>query len=486
MQNNSSRFATVEEIINDRNITKVELNDIKVSGLPIGCDGNDYYMDTNEMHNLVIGSTGSGKTQSIVIPMIKSSIMAGETFVTIDVKGELYNLVSKSLEEKNYNTVVIDFSDKQIGNRWNPFTLIINYYNNNDKRKANTLLRQMARQIFTDNVSASIDPFWSNSAEDYFIGLANVLLELKKDNITLLDIYHLSEYTGSNKYFFSKYFINKNNNSEVFLSSIINAPAETKGSIISVFKEKLNKFIVDSSLMNLMQTTDFDLINSDFKKTAVFIILPEYESFKEIYSILIRQLYDKLVLEIDNKRLNGRVNFIMDDFYKCSPIENLDLILSASRSRNIRFTVLLQAIEELTEMYGEEIGNKIKYQFGNTLYLLSNSIKTLEEISNICGKNYESGHNLITVEELRTLKQWEGILIKIRQYPFKTYLKPDYNLKWNMTNGCSNTTKREEIQISNYQLFKEFIESKVESSNVSNIDDLIKRIDDKLEELEKE
>ncbi len=484
MQNNASRFATKEEIINDRNISKVDFNNIVTSGLPIGVDGSDYYMDTGGMHNLIIGSTGSGKTQSTVIPMIKSSILAKETFVVVDVKGELYNQVSKELEKDSYNTIVIDFSDKECGNSWNPFTLITYYYNQNNKRKANTLLRQMANQIFKSDIKENVDPFWSNSASDYFIGLVNILLELKKDNITLLDVYYLSEYANTYKDFYLNYFENKNKDSEVFLSGIVNAPTETRGSIVSVFKEKLNQFIVDNSLMNLMQTTDFDLINSNFNKTAVFIVLPEYENFKEIYTILIRQLYDKIVTEIDNKKLSGRVNFIMDDFYKCAPIDNFDLLLSASRSRSIRFTILLQNLEELTEMYGLELGNKVKYQFGNILYLLSSSLTTLEEISNYCGKDYNNNGNLLTVEELRTLKQWEAVLIRIRQYPFKTYLEPDYKISWNFTDGSCEIKKRQNNEITNYQSFKSFIENKIDLSDSCKVDDLIKKIDDKIEELD--
>lgn len=482
MQNNPSRFATKEEIINGRNICKIDFNNVVASGLPIYYD-NDYYMDTSSIHNLVIGSTGSGKTQSVVIPMVKSSILAKETFVLVDVKGEIYNLVSKKLEEEKYNTIVIDFNDSLVGNSWNPFTLITDYYKKNNKRKVNTLLRQMAKQIF-DSRNINGDPFWNNSAEDYFIGLANILLELKKDNITLLDIYYLSEYISKNKNFYANYFLEKNKESEVFLSLVSSAPNETRDSIISVFKEKLNKFIVDSNLMNLLQKTDFDLVNSNFEKTAIFLILPEYEEFSEIYTILIRQLYDKIVTEIDNKKLDKKVNFIMDDFYKCSPIDNLDLILAASRSRNIRFTILLQSLEQLTEMYGKEIGNKVKYQFGNILYLLSNSLDTLEEISNYCGKNYEVGHNLITVEELRTLKQWECIFISLRNYPFKGMLQPDYKINWNFQEGKADLKARNSNELSIYQDIDKFIHDTTNIPNNIDVNDLIKRIDDKISELE--
>ena len=47
-------------------ISKIE--EIKKSGIPVGYDDNSIYLDCKESHTLVIGSTGSGKTQSIVLP----------------------------------------------------------------------------------------------------------------------------------------------------------------------------------------------------------------------------------------------------------------------------------------------------------------------------------------------------------------------------------------------------------------------------------
>ena len=52
---------------------------IEKSGLPMGYDQTNLFINTSESHSLIIGASGSGKTQSIMLPMLKMSIMAGES-----------------------------------------------------------------------------------------------------------------------------------------------------------------------------------------------------------------------------------------------------------------------------------------------------------------------------------------------------------------------------------------------------------------------
>ena len=43
-----------------------------------------------EYHNLIIGSTGAGKTQVIVNPLVKILGKAGESMIITAPKGEIY------------------------------------------------------------------------------------------------------------------------------------------------------------------------------------------------------------------------------------------------------------------------------------------------------------------------------------------------------------------------------------------------------------
>ena len=48
------------------------------------------WIDNSEYHNLIIGSTGAGKTQVVVNPLVKILAKAGESMIITDPKGEIY------------------------------------------------------------------------------------------------------------------------------------------------------------------------------------------------------------------------------------------------------------------------------------------------------------------------------------------------------------------------------------------------------------
>ena len=61
-----------------------------VAGIPLINNGKEIWVDDGEWHNLVIGSTASGKTETIVQPMVKTLAKAGESMIITDPKGEIY------------------------------------------------------------------------------------------------------------------------------------------------------------------------------------------------------------------------------------------------------------------------------------------------------------------------------------------------------------------------------------------------------------
>ena len=116
-----SRFATREEMENSFGVVKLNLKQkIDQGGLPIGCDGDDFYIDSENAHHLVIGSTGSGKTQATVLPMINTLIEASDSFLVTDVQGEIYRQVGGHLQKKGYTTFILNFKDYRRGYHWNP------------------------------------------------------------------------------------------------------------------------------------------------------------------------------------------------------------------------------------------------------------------------------------------------------------------------------------------------------------------------------
>lgn len=74
------------------------------------------------IHTLVIGTTGSGKTQGFVIPTIQilSETASKPSMVVSDPKGELYLRNKVKLEKSGYDVKVIDLREPTLSNRWNP------------------------------------------------------------------------------------------------------------------------------------------------------------------------------------------------------------------------------------------------------------------------------------------------------------------------------------------------------------------------------
>lgn len=118
------------------------------------------WVDDGSYHSLIIGSTGSGKTQSMVLPLVKILAKHGESMIITDPKGEIYEQTANMLKSKGYNVILLNFRDPQKGNAWNPLALPYSLYHEGNKDKANELLDDLAMNILYDEKAQNQDPFW--------------------------------------------------------------------------------------------------------------------------------------------------------------------------------------------------------------------------------------------------------------------------------------------------------------------------------------
>ena len=65
----SSKFASIKEIKDNFTTWKFGKEN-KSGGMVVAIENNKYYIDTSSNHNLIVGSTGSGKTVSVILPLI--------------------------------------------------------------------------------------------------------------------------------------------------------------------------------------------------------------------------------------------------------------------------------------------------------------------------------------------------------------------------------------------------------------------------------
>ena len=471
-----SRWAKEKEMKSDKGVEIVDplAQETTVAGIPLVNDGKRLWVDNGEYHNLVIGSTGSGKSQTIVEPMVELLIKKGESMIITDPKGELYKAASVYMKERGYNVVVLNFREPQNGNAWNPLTLPYQYYRDGNFDKATELLDDVALNILYDPNNKSGDPFWEKSAADYFSGLSLGLFEdAKEREINLNSINYMST-VGEEKFaasnYIKEYFTLKGeaSNAYVFASNTINSPTETKGGILSVFRQKIRLFASRENLSEMLAYSDFDMRKIGKEKTAVFIIIhDEKTTYHGLATIFIKQCYETLidVAQQNGGKLPYRTNFILDEFANMPPLKDVTTMVTAARSRAIRFTFIIQNFAQLKSVYGNEDAETIKGNCGNLVYLISTELAALEEISKMCGevksdeKDKTASTPLVTVTDLQKLKLFEAIIIRWRLAPFKTKYTPNFKMDWGHPAVEAVYPEREKQEV---QLFdvKEFTKKK--------------------------
>ncbi len=481
-----SRWAKDREIKSDKGVEVVNPLDTeaKVAGIPLINDGKNLWVDNGEYHNLVIGSTGSGKSQTIVEPMVELLIKKGESMIITDPKGELYKASSDYMRERGYHVVVLNFRDPQNGNAWNPLTLPYQYYKDGNLDKATELLDDVALNILYDPNNKG-EPFWEKSAADYFSGLALGLFEdAKLEEINLNSINYMST-VGEEKFaasnYIKEYFTLKgeDSNAYIFASNTINSPADTKGGILSVFRQKIRLFASRDNLSEMLAYSDFDMRDIGKEKTAVFIVIhDEKTTYHSLATIFIKQMYETLidVAHANGGQLPYRTNFILDEFANMPPLKDVTTMVTAARSRSIRFTFIIQNFAQLKSVYGNEDAETIKGNCGNLIYLISTELAALEEISKMCGevkssdKDKTASTPLVTVTDLQKLKLFEAIIIRWRLSPFKTKYTPNFKMNWGHAKTEAEFPTREKKVVQKFDV-KEFTKKKKGEKIKSSLND---------------
>ena len=442
-----NRWAKDKEIKEDKNVEKIftNLKEVEAAGIPLISTEKELWVDNGSYHNLVIGSTGSGKTENLVFPMVNALAKKGESMIITDPKGEIYRKTAKNLEDRGYKIIVLNFRETEKGNAWNPLALPYQYFKEKNVDKATELLEDVALNILYDPSSKGDSDFWEKGAADYFSGLTlGLFQDAKEKEVNLNSINYMST-VGEERYatsnFIKEYFNLKGPDSSayMFASTTINAPTDTKGGLLSTFRQKIRMFSTKENLSEMLSYSDFDMREIGKGKTAVFMIIhDEKKTYHSLMTIFIKQCYETLidVAQQNGGKLQYRTNFILDEFANMPPLKDVDSMVSAARSRDIRFTFIIQNYAQLNDVYGEEVAQVIRGNCGNLIYLISTELKALEEISKMCGEVKSKDNDktastpLVTVSDLQKLKLGEAIILRLRMPPFKTKYAPNFKINW--------------------------------------------------------
>ena len=139
-------------------------------------------------------------------------------------------------------------------------------------------------------------------------------------------------------------------------------------------------------------------------------------------------------------------------------------MITAARSRHIRFTMIIQNFAQLDQVYGKENAETIRGNCGNIIYLITTELKALEEISKMCGEvkskkdDKTASTPLVTVSDLQRMKQFEVIILRMRKQPFKTKFTPYFKLDWGRKYPEATYPVRQKQEVHTFDI-KEFVKA---------------------------
>lgn len=408
-------------------------------GIPVGTFNGNVLVDSSDSHSLIIGSTGSKKSRLVIMPTVKILADAGESMIISDPKAEIYERTAGYLDKHGYLVNVINLRTPLEGNSWNPLYIPYLYYLDGQLNRAYEFANDVAENLMLADKSVS-DPFWDYSSRDLLFGLILLLFkfcynqQMNCNSPNIANILRLRNYLFKNYYASGSSIINDSssllskymNEDFITLSALmgtVSAPERTQASILSTFDEKMRCFTIQSDLLNMLTCNNVELSSLGDKKTAIFIIMPdEKTTYHKLVSLFIKQSYEYLIYyaQKHNKgRMNIRVNYILDEFSSLPVIKDFPSMISAARSRNIRFSLAIQSKHQLIEKYQEET-ETIQSNCSNWIFLTSREIKLLEEISLLCGKKANGTKYLVPLEALQHFNKEKGevLILSGRLYPY--------------------------------------------------------------------
>lgn len=449
------------------------------------------FVDCNDNHSLVIGTTNSGKSFSMILQMLELARMAGESVVINDPKGELYEYTAQQYKDDGYDVICLNFVNPQASDDWAVLDLAWSAwkeaYEKYQKefsdwdRKRTTLTASektewltkrpepdysLAVEYITDLANTLTydpnvkDPFWNDSARDLIIGMIAFLMEECTRNSDvdegIINFKAVKMAVGYADMLLTKdqkkvLKVNSNNVlgailektrkmddiSYMNLMDYCTAPEQTRQSIKKVMFTKINMLTMNEQIMRMTSRNSFDLADFGKKKTALYLVVhDEKKTYYPLVTIFLKQMYETFINQArGNKgRLPIPINVILDEFGNCPPLKDVQSMLTAARSRGVRFTLVVQDLSQLDETYGKNVSVTIQNNCSNTVYILGSQMDTLKNFSTMCGskqvwvpskKSYEI-RPLISVDRLLKLNLGEVVVHRQRKSPFIARMIP-YN-----------------------------------------------------------
>ncbi len=488
-------------LINRRKSIEEELP----QGIIVGCKGGKKnttaMVDTGDVHALMIGAAGVGKTAYWLYPCIEYACASGMSFLSTDTKGDVMRNYGGVAKEYGYNVSVIDLRNPTKSNGNNLLNLVNKYmdlYKENPnqlayKAKAEKYAKIISKTIIlsgAESASFGQNAYFYDAAEG--ILTATILLvaefcEPQKRHIVsvfkiIQELLAPSEKRNKNQFQELMALLPNDHKAKWFAGAALNASDQSMASVMSTALSRLNAFL-DSELEQILCfDTEIDAEKFCSEKSAIFIIMPEEAptTFFMI-SLIIQQLYREILAVADEEggKLKNRCIFFCDEFGTLPKIQDAEMIFSASRSRRLQIVPIIQSFSQLDKNYGKEgeeiiVDNTQLTIFGGfapnspSAEVLSKALGTRTVLTGSVnkGKNDPSEslqmteRPLMSADELKAMPKGQFVVMKTGAHPMKVKLKLFY--EWGISFGEPYAVKENANRKVEYAEKKELIEKIVE------------------------
>lgn len=267
-------------------------------GIVVGCKGGKNkttaMVDTGDVHALMIGAAGVGKTAYWLYPCIEYACASGISFLTTDTKGDVMRNYGNIAKDYGYKVSVIDLRNPTRSNGNNLLHLVNKYMDLYAKyphqlvykAKAEKYAKIISKTIILSGMDAASfgqNAYFYDAAEG--ILTATILLvaefcEPKKRHIVsvfkvIQELLAPSQKKGRNQFQQLMELLPNDHKAKWFAGSALNTAEQSMASVMSTALSRLNAFL-DSELEQLLCfDTEIDAEKFCSQKSAIFIIMPE-------------------------------------------------------------------------------------------------------------------------------------------------------------------------------------------------------------------
>lgn len=413
----------------------------KGDGIVIGAEKKGKELEiitTSQLHALIVGTTGSGKTTGFVDQNISvlSRSKGKPSLIISDPKKELYEKHANHLIKEGYKISVLDLREPYSSERWNPMNVLIRrirlvkeleyhlehrdgkYYGAGEMflslRDARTRMQELKDEIYENAqdlvytlcpVQNKDQPTWEEGARNLIFGLVLAFCEdcikgkMEEKQLLLFNIYHnITKYCSEDTTALKDYLL-KGRDEFSKVRGLVNTVLITSDKTLTSYLSEVNSYmqqLSDDGIMSLTSENDIDIVNIDEQPNAVFIIVPDERFTRHRFvTLFITQMYKELVEkanlnlrreQTDTAILKRNAYFVLDEFANLPKFDNIEGMVTVARSRGIRFLFVLQAYSQLTAKYGRDIGDIIKTNCNVKIFIGSDDADTRKEFSELCGQ----------------------------------------------------------------------------------------------------